>query len=309
MEFYSKLAPVIFSNDYIAVTDFFVQRKLIPETCVCIHCDKPMSLRTRPTKDTTDSCGWQCTYGQCPKRLTTRTIRAGTFFEKSRVPLSKWLYILYLWSQETPVKKASENTGISEKTVVQMFQYLRDVCSTKLLHTPAQLGGPGTVVQIDESLFNHKPKYQRGRRAGAHKEQWVFGIADTSVKPAITYMQTVEKRDAATLLPIIERIVRPGTTVHSDEWAAYKKIQEKLGLDHQTVNHSVNFVDPQTGTHTQNIESYWAKTKYKFKVMKGVKAEYLPSYLDERMWRDRFGRTTEEAFNSICSNIAEQYPV
>ena len=43
------------------------------------------------------------------------------------------------------------------------------------------------------------------------------------------------------------------------------------------------FLDPDTGAHTQNIESYWAKTKYKFKVMKGVSADALPPYLDERM--------------------------
>jgi hypothetical protein len=79
-----------------------------------------------------------------------------------------------------------------------MFQYLRDVCSTKLLSTPVELGGPGVIVQIDESLFNHKSR--------ASKEQWVFGLADTSSKPAITYMETVDKRDAVTLLPIIQNI-------------------------------------------------------------------------------------------------------
>lgn len=307
MDFFTQLGPIIFGNDVVAVTNFFIERKLISESCICTHCDKPMTIRTRPTKDTTDSCGWQCTYGQCPKRLTTKTIRHGSFFQKSRIPLTKWIYLMYLWSQETPVVKAIDNTKLSEKTVIQVYQYLRDVCSTKLLNTPCQLGGPGVIVQIDESLFNHKSKYQRGRRA--NKEQWVFGIADTSVKPAITYLQTVDKRDAATLLPIIERVVAPGSTVHSDEWKAYKKIQEKCGLQHQTVNHSINFVDPIDGTHTQNIESYWAKAKYKFKVMKGCKAESLPSYLDERMWRDRYGKNTEEAFTSICSHIAEQYPV
>ena len=81
-----------------------------------------------------------------------------------------------------------------------MYQYLRDVCSTKLLNTPIELGGPGVVVQIDESLFNHKSKYKRGRRP--KKELWIFGLADTSFKPAITYMELVEKRDAATLLPL-----------------------------------------------------------------------------------------------------------
>lgn len=124
-------------------------------------------------------------------------------------------------------------------------------------------------------------------------------------------MQTVEKRDAATLLPIIENVVRPGSIVYSDEWRAYRQIQPKLGLQHETVNHSVNFVDPGTGVHTQSIESYWTKTKYTFKVMKGVAADSLPSYLEERMWRDRWGATTKDAFESIDNHIpvAEQYPV
>jgi len=87
----------------------------------------------------------------------------------------------------------------------------------------AELGGPGIIVQIDESLFNHKPKYQRGRRASKDKETWVFGIAETSHTPAVTYMQTVEKRDAATLLPIIERIVRLGSTVHSRRMGSLQK--------------------------------------------------------------------------------------
>lgn len=109
------------------------------------------------------------------------------------------------------------------------------------------------------SLFCHKAKYDGGRRAS--KEQWVFGLSDTSAKPAITYMQTVDKRDADTLLPIIQSVVQPGTIIHSDQWRAYCRIQEKLHLEHATVNHSVNFVDPETGVHTQTIESCWARTK------------------------------------------------
>jgi hypothetical protein len=50
------------------------------------------------------------------------------------------------------VKNAAETTGISQKTVVQMYQYFRDVYSTKLINSPAQLGGSGIVVQIDQSL-------------------------------------------------------------------------------------------------------------------------------------------------------------
>jgi len=59
-------------------------------------------------------------------------------------------------------------------------------------------------MQIDESLFKHKVKYNRGMRAS--KEQWVFGMADTSHKPAITYMQVVDDRKPETVLPIIREL-------------------------------------------------------------------------------------------------------
>ncbi|VDI57254.1 Hypothetical predicted protein [Mytilus galloprovincialis] len=205
------------------------------------------------------------------KRHTYRIIHTGSFFEKSKVTLNKWLYAIYLWSQERKVNTVVKQVDIGEKTVIQMYQYLLDVCSTKLLNTPIELGGPGVVVQIDDCLFNHKSKYNR--RGRLKKELWVFGLADTSFKPAITYMELVEKRDAATLLPIIEKAVKPGTIIYSDQWKAYCNIQTELKLKHATVNHSVNFVDPETGVHTQAIESYWAKAKYKFKVMKGVSSD------------------------------------
>ena len=43
--------------------------------------------------------------------------------------------------------------------------------------------------------------------------------------------------------------------------------------------------------------------------MKGVSSHLLPSYLDERMWRDRWGTTGDNAFTNILIHISEQYPV
>ena len=135
-------------------------------------------------------------------------------------------------------------------------------------------------------------------------------MVDTSHQPALGYMEIVNKRDAATLLPIIQAHVAPGTTIHSDEWAAYRRISALPGIaGHSTVNHSLNFIDPVTGTHTQNIESYWNRAKGKLKQMKGYHAHQLPSYLDEFMWRERHGRTTRAALSNIILDIARQYPV
>ena len=72
---------------------------------------------------------------------------------------------------------------------------------------------------------------------------------------------------------------------------------------HKTVNYSVQFVTP-SGVHTQNVESYWNRAKIKIRKMRGCAAQEVPSYLDEFMWRVRFGKTTREAMDSIIHDIA-----
>jgi len=126
------------------------------------------------------------------------------------------------------------------------------VCTTKLLQIPIILGGLQNNVQVDESLFCHKgSKSQNNRGRRAQQEIWVLGMVDTSYSPALGYMEIVQQRDAATLLPIINSHVAPGTVVHTDEWATYRRLGSLTNVSlYDAVNHSVNFLDPVTGTHT-----------------------------------------------------------
>ena len=134
-------------------------------------------------------------------------------------------------------------------------------------------------------------------------------MCDTSSKPALGVMAIVPDRSAQTMLPVITQHLRPGTIVHSDQWAAYNRVQGIPAVrQHNVVNHSIHFVNPATRVHTQNIESYWNRVKGKFKRMKGVHATMLPSYLDEFMWRERHGRNASAAMNSLCRDIALRYP-
>ena len=138
----------------------------------------------------------------------------------------------------------------------------------------------------------------------------MFGLVDTSTTPALGVMEMVPCRDAATLLPIIQQHVRPGTIIWSDEWAAYRRVQQLPSVSqHATVNHSIEFVSPLTGVHTQHVESYWNRVKTKFKRMKGVQETMLSSYLDEYMWRERHGQSGSTAMNNLFRDIAQRYPV
>ena len=65
---------------------------------------------------------------------------------------------MHWWMREYPSGQAAEEAKVVADTAGQVYQWLREVCSTKLLATPIQLGGPGGLVRIDESLFRHKPK-------------------------------------------------------------------------------------------------------------------------------------------------------
>ena len=134
-------------------------------------------------------------------------------------------------------------------------------------------------------------------------------MVDMSHSPALGYMEIVPRRDAATLLPINSHIA-PGTEVWSDDWGAYNGVAALSNVSrHRKVNHSANFVDPVTGVHTNHIESYWNRVKTKFRRMKGVQKNMMAGYLDEFMWKERYGSTRREAFQSLCRDIALWFPV
>ena len=123
-------------------------------------------------------------------------------------------------------------------------------------------------------------------------------------------MELVPRRDAATLLPIIQQHVLPATTIWSDQWAAYNNVRSLPGIaGHGVVNHLLCFVDPGTGVNTQTVESYWNRVKTKFKRMMGVSSAQLALHLDEFVWRERYGKTAGQAFTNVCADISTQYPV
>ncbi|ESO08311.1 hypothetical protein HELRODRAFT_169116 [Helobdella robusta] len=90
---------------------------------------------------------------------------------------------------------------------------------------------------------------------------WVFGGIDTQTKDA--FLVEVNKQDAATLLQLIQGHVLPGTTVWTDQWAAYHSITAVPGLAHKTVYHSITF-RAVNGVHTNGVENLWRCAKQKF---------------------------------------------
>jgi len=187
---------------------------------------------------------------------------------------------MYFWALETSIVQTTNYAGVSSATVVQWYQNFQDICLSKLLRTLAVLSEVGKIMQIDESVMV-KAKYHRGRQLW-EKQWWVFGVYDLEQK--VGHIELVQQWDAATLLPIIQKVVAPGLTYWSDEWAAYWQLSF-LGYSHQRDNHSENFKDPQNSMCTNHVEAYWCAMKRRFKSKCETMNDMLLAYLDEHMVR------------------------
>ncbi|OQS55224.1 hypothetical protein EHP00_1884 [Ecytonucleospora hepatopenaei] len=122
-------------------------------------------------------------------------------------------------------------------------------------------------------------------------------MIDISSNPHKISLHLVEDRSAATLLPIINNVCSKDTIIHSDSWKSYNGISRNFRFSHKTVNHTNNFVDPETGVHTQNIECLWNSCNYFIKQQKGIVGEKLEQFLCERMWKQNVAK-------SICFEAA-----
>jgi transposase-like protein len=117
-----------------------------------------------------------------------------------------------------------------------------------------KIGGPNKTVEIDESKFGRR-KYLRGHPV---EGLWVFG--GVKRESGETFLVPVKDRTVNTLIAIIRDWIEPGTTVISDCWGAYRGLGSQ-GYMHRTFNHSIHFVDPHTGAHTNTILSTWRHVK------------------------------------------------
>ena len=151
------------------------------------------------------------------------------------------------------------------------------------------IGGPGIVVEIDESHFcTVKQGQGRNRRK---PQNWIFAGMERESKKFFAVSLGLEgRRDMATLEPLIINHIRPGSIIMSDSWRAYRDIDRlvdpegrSMNYEHHTVNHRVGFTDPNNPwIHTQTIERRWGDVKGV------VKRRGVSKKVEQHLYRYRF---------------------
>jgi len=214
---------------------------------------------------------WRCTNKKCSAKIS---IRKYSVFSGSHLPLATITKLIYYWTYKYPQEIVLHELGLGTHAVVDFYNFCREVCQVVLEEQSEPIGGPGKVVEIDESKFG-KRKYHRGKRVDG---AWVFGGIERNSTPIKCFFLTVPDRSAATLIPLIKQFIIPGTIIYSDCWKAYSSLVSE-GYIHNTVNHSIQFVS-DNGTHTNNIESRWNAVKKSLPRF-GTRKELYDSYCAE----------------------------
>ena len=224
---------------------------------------------------------------ECSKKCCrhTRSIRLGSFFENVGLGLCDSMLIIHLWAKRYIKKLVLEDFEFSKQTVVEWFKFCREICVNHFDDNQNLIGGPGSVVEIDETLIV-KRKYNRGRMLASG---WLFGGIERRTDGQFKcFMRVVYDRSGDHLKFLIRRHVARGTHIITDGWGGYMGLSE-MGYEHSVVIHERNFISPDNSdVHTQRIEATWCSLK-RFVRSRGTnKSEFYVEYICEWIFRRKF---------------------
>ncbi|GBL96268.1 hypothetical protein AVEN_118797-1 [Araneus ventricosus] len=279
------------------VFQWCVDQGLIASGYECPKCKRQMVLR--PRRDISDGFNWVCRVRGQNAHHVKRSVRGGSWFERSNLPIPTILQFVIYWCVEMKSKFICEELNIGTATATDWASFCREVCQDILIWRSGKIGGPGIVVEIDESKFG-KRKYNRGKRVVG---RWVFGGVERGSNNC--FFAVVENRTREVLLSVIKEHILPGTTVMSDCWSSYECLSDE-GFVHLAVNHSLHFVDPDTGAHTNSIEGTWSAIKRNLQGTNHVKGQF-DSYMATYMCKRKHS-TAQSRMASLLAMIKEVYP-
>jgi transposase-like protein len=275
----------------------YLEARLWPNGTTCPSC----ILRDRIT---TRKGGFY----RCNRCTLDFTVRTATIFERSHVPLHKWVYAMYLVvtaRKGISSMQMAKEIGVTQKTAWFMLGRLREACAGKT-GKGNRLSG---IIEVDECFVGGLEKNKHAHKKlnagrGSVGKVAVLGIRERGGE---TRAMVIDATDSRTLHGAVHAHVKPGSLVCTDEAQGYNGL-DGLWFNHRSVNHGegVYAKDSRKGRiHTNSIESVWAVLKRSIiGTWHQVSPKHLGRYVDEVTFRLNDGNVTIHTLDRLDSFIA-----
>jgi transposase-like protein len=250
---------------------------------------------------------WKCK--ECGRQFS---VKLGTIFEDSAIPLNKWLVALWMLvncRNGISSYEVARDLGITQKSAWFVLHRLRLALQEGSL---TKLGGGGAPVEVDETFIGGKARnMHKGRRnkmttIGKYTAKTaVLGLLERGGKVRAT---VIGERKGKVMNQIVRELVAPGAEIHTDEFPGY------LGLSDEYVHNVINHLDGYVREHvsTNGIENFWSLLKRSLGgTYVSVEPFHLFRYADEQAFRfnsrkDALGNKLSDAarFDIALSRVA-----
>jgi len=244
-----------------------------PDGPVCPHCgscDGAYAIQTKRRKGL-----YRCKAKECKQQFT---ITVGTVFERSKIPLDKWLMAVYLMCSSKKGISSHQlhrTLGVTYKTAWFMTHRIREAMRED---SGGLLGAGGQIVEVDETFIGGKHPKHKPKKAGgyAHKMK-VMALVERGGRVRSFHVPNVK---AATLKPIIREQVAKDARIMTDEAGQYRGLHKEFA-EHGKVNHGKGeYV--RGDIYTNTLESYFGVMKRGLNgIFQHVSPQHLQRYCAE----------------------------
>lgn len=276
----------IYTNDEAARAH--LEKLLWPEGPVCPRCgvvNEATLMKGKSHRPGLYNCR------PCDKPFT---VTVNTIYERSKIPLHKWVYATHLMTASKKGISALQLQRMlglgSYRTAWFMEHRIRE--AMKGSSGPGPMGGQGEIIEADETYHGKVANPVTTDRNGKPLRDGPFGRGNTNRRAVVALVQRggkarafhVGNADKETVSELLWDNVLPSSRLHTDESKIYKG-QERVYADHETVNHSKKEYARGDVT-TNNVEGFFSVFK---RGMKGVYQHcgeiYLQRYVTEFEFR------------------------
>lgn len=270
--------PLACSDERAAVE--FMERKRWGDAPACPRCGDldVYQMRDRKTGERGARFLWRCR--GCKQQFT---VRIGTVFEDSRIPLRHWCYAFWAAcasKKGVSAKQIQRMTGLSYKSALFLMHRIRFAMSDDPRTLP-QLTG---TVEVDETYVGGKPR-NPGRTD--LKKHWAKKAAVMALvqRDGEVRALTIQKVTSYNLQQNIRKLVDPSSRIMTDEHAGYPGIARRFKGGHETVKHSAKEY-ARGDAHTNTVEGFFSLLKRGlYGTFHSVSRKHLHRYVAEFQFR------------------------